>query len=81
MTRISLAVPEEEVPQTLSIEKLRQDLRKCLAGYKMPTILRVVKELQKNATGKVVKKVLVKEYFPKGGNGDVQMWTGRKSRL
>lgn len=45
-----------------------------LAGYKMPTLLRVVSELRKNATGKVIKKVLVKELFPLEGHPDIQRW-------
>ncbi|KMU80602.1 acyl-CoA synthetases /AMP-acid ligases 2 [Coccidioides immitis RMSCC 3703] len=45
----------------LTIYDLRRDLRSRLAGYKMPTILRVVEgELSKSATGKVVKKLEVK---------------------
>jgi malonyl-CoA/methylmalonyl-CoA synthetase len=60
------------------LDKLRQDLRSSLAGYKMPTVLRLVNELGKNATGKVVKKVLVKELFPTEGHPDVQIWNSRK---
>jgi malonyl-CoA/methylmalonyl-CoA synthetase len=63
------------------LDKLRHDLRKSLAGYKIPTILRVVDELRKNATGKVIKKVLVKELFPKDGNPDVQLWDSRKREI
>jgi len=80
--RVAAAIVlKEDGPQTLSIEKLRQDLRTLLAGYKMPTMLRVVKELKKNATGKVVKKVLIGEYFPKAGDASVQIWRASKSKL
>ena len=79
--RVAAAVVlKEDGPQDLNIERLRQDLRSSLAGYKMPTILRVVNELKKNATGKVVKKVLLPEYFPKDGHPQVQKWIG-KSKL
>ncbi|KAK2808413.1 hypothetical protein FQN50_004798 [Emmonsiellopsis sp. PD_5] len=69
--------------QSLSLEELRKDLRPTLAGYKMPTILRVVKELPKNATGKVQKKKLTPEMFPAGGHPDVQTWkrTSRSAKL
>jgi malonyl-CoA/methylmalonyl-CoA synthetase len=64
----------------LTLSKLRGDLRGVLAGYKMPTVLRVVEDLKKNATGKVIKKVLVKEYFPNSGVGvkAVERWGGKK---
>ncbi|KIW94368.1 uncharacterized protein Z519_04344 [Cladophialophora bantiana CBS 173.52] len=69
--------------QSLTLGKLRHDLRTTLVGYKMPTLLRVVNELKKNATGKVVKKVLVKELFPSEGHQDVQRWESknRENRL
>ncbi|KAL8865396.1 MAG: hypothetical protein Q9198_009345 [Flavoplaca austrocitrina] len=80
--RVAAAVVlKDDAPQELSIDKLRHDLRTCLAGYKMPTMLRVVKELRKNPTGKVMKKTLVGEYFPKKRDECVQMWVGRKSKL
>jgi malonyl-CoA/methylmalonyl-CoA synthetase len=60
------------------LEKLRADLKDNLAGYKTPTLLRVVDELKKNATGKVMKKVLVKELFPSEGHPEVQEWTSGK---
>jgi malonyl-CoA/methylmalonyl-CoA synthetase len=64
----------EDICEELSIDKLRADLRGSLAGYKMPTLLRIVKDLRKNATGKVSKKVLVQELFPTSGHPDVQAW-------
>lgn len=49
----------------LSLATLRRDLRSKLAGYKMPTLLRIVEgELPKSATGKVQKKILGPQYFP-----------------
>ena len=71
---------ELQVLKTLSLDKLRADLKGSLAGYKTPTLLRVVGELRKNATGKVIKKALVKELFPPEGHPDVQRWTSRKQR-
>lgn len=49
----------------LTLEDLRRDLRNRLAGYKMPTLLRIVDgELPKTVTGKVQKKVLGPQFFP-----------------
>ena len=65
----------------LSIERLRQDLRARLAGYKMPTILRTIKaELPKSGTGKVVKKILGPQFFPKdyAGLKEVQAWSPKQ---
>jgi malonyl-CoA/methylmalonyl-CoA synthetase len=72
-------VLREDLKSDLTIEELRADLRTALAGYKMPTLLRVVKEIRKNATGKVIKKVLVGELFPPGGDKDIQQWKSAKA--
>ena len=62
----------------LTLEILRNDLSVRLARYKMPTLLRVVKdELPKTASGKVLKKVLGPKYLPSPGwqnDHDVQAW-------
>jgi malonyl-CoA/methylmalonyl-CoA synthetase len=60
-----------------TIEDLRKDLKDRLAGYKMPTLLRVVEgDLPKTASGKVLKKKLGLLYFPDEWEGiaDVQSW-------
>jgi malonyl-CoA/methylmalonyl-CoA synthetase len=65
----------------LSIETLRQDLRARLAGYKMPTILRIIQgELPKSGTGKVVKKILGPQFFPKNyvELKEVQAWNPKQ---
>ncbi|RMD39587.1 hypothetical protein DV735_g5541, partial [Chaetothyriales sp. CBS 134920] len=52
---------------TLDINHLRADLRSRLAGYKLPTLLRLLhREIPKSATGKVQKKILGPEFFPPG---------------
>jgi malonyl-CoA/methylmalonyl-CoA synthetase len=68
---------ETSTRRRLTIQDLRRDLRSQLAGYKLPTLLRVVKgELPKTVTGKVVKKVLGTQYFPEDYRNDpaVQVW-------
>lgn len=61
----------------LTIEDLRRDLRDRLAGYKLPTLLRIVGgELPKTATGKVQKKLLGPQFFPSDFQTcpEVQQW-------
>jgi len=61
----------------LTIEDLRRDLRERLAGYKLPTLLRIVDgELPKTATGKVQKKILGPRFFPENYQTcpEVQQW-------
>lgn len=76
----------DEPVTDLTIERLRQDLRARLAGYKMPTVLRLIEgELPKSGTGKVVKKVLGPAFFPGGylSSPVIQSWSPRtvKSKL
>ncbi|OCT44473.1 hypothetical protein CLCR_05634 [Cladophialophora carrionii] len=67
---------------SLSLDRLRHELRSRLASYKNPTMLRVVPELRKTVTGKVVKKALKTELFPPNGHPDVQIWrTQTRPRL
>lgn len=75
-TRTGGPVPDDAAGR-LSLRYVRSDLRGKLAGYKMPTLLRVVRgELPKTASGKVLKKILGPRYFPEGYEGDseVQVW-------
>ena len=63
--------------EQLSIDDLRADVRSRLAGYKLPTLLRIIKgELPKSGTGKVVKKTLGPQYFPPNyvDSREVQVW-------
>jgi malonyl-CoA/methylmalonyl-CoA synthetase len=63
---------------TLTIDDIRRDLRDRLAGYKMPTLLRVIEgEFPKTASGKVLKKILGGQFFPEDYRNDseVQVWT------
>jgi malonyl-CoA/methylmalonyl-CoA synthetase len=72
---------EGEAAIGLTLGQLRSDLRAKLAGYKLPTVLRVVEgELPKGGTGKVQKKVLGPQFFPPGYGAipEVQVWRNRK---
>lgn len=67
---------------SLKLDDLRADVRSRLAGYKLPTLLRVIEgELPKSGTGKVVKKTLGPLYFPSNylDDKDVQVWRSSKS--
>jgi malonyl-CoA/methylmalonyl-CoA synthetase len=67
----------------LTIDNLRKDLRERLAGYKLPTILRVLDaEIPKTGTGKVQKKLLGPKLFPDPGwdnMPEIQVW--RKDKI
>jgi malonyl-CoA/methylmalonyl-CoA synthetase len=68
----------------LDLDDLRSDVRSRLAGYKMPTLLRVVQgEIPKGGTGKVVKKILGPQFFPETYRDDpeVQVWRNIKQEL
>jgi malonyl-CoA/methylmalonyl-CoA synthetase len=52
--------------RNVTIQRLRRDLREGLAAYKLPTIMRVVRgELPKGGTGKIQKKMLGPQMFPR----------------
>ena len=70
--------------ESLTIDRLRGDMRRLLPAYKLPTLLRIVEgELPKGQTGKVQKKVLGPQLFPVPGwraEKDVQVWSPRGIR-
>ena len=66
---------------SVTLEKLRADLRSRLAGYKLPTILRVVDEFPKSASGKVVKRILGKKFFSQLDDPSIQTWRSRQSKI
>lgn len=79
--RVAAAIVlRDDLRQNLTIDELRADLRSSLAGYKMPTLLRIVKGIEKTASGKVVKKLLVNKMFPQEGHADVQRWVSQKTQ-
>ncbi|KAJ6143917.1 hypothetical protein N7471_003370 [Penicillium samsonianum] len=75
---VSLKQDQKTTRKSLTIAELREDLRSRMAGYKMPTILRVVQgELPKSGTGKVQKKILGPQFFPPNYRElpEVQVWS------
>jgi acyl-CoA synthetase (AMP-forming)/AMP-acid ligase II len=53
-------------PQTepLELQSLRAQLKQEMAPYKIPTVLKVVDSIERNAMGKVNKKIIVQKYWP-----------------
>ena len=82
---VSLKQDQRTTRKSLTIAELREDLRSKMAGYKMPTVLRVVQgELPKSGTGKVQKKILGPQFFPPNYRQlpEVQVWSREnKARL
>lgn len=75
---VSLKQDQKTTRKSLTIAELREDLRSKMAGYKMPTVLRVVQgELPKSGTGKVQKKILGPQFFPPNYRQlpEVQVWS------
>ncbi|OQU98198.1 AMP-binding enzyme domain-containing protein [Cladophialophora immunda] len=76
--RVGAVIAVKPQAANLTLQQLRADLRKSLANYKLPTILRVVEgELPKGVTGKLQKKVLGPELIPSPGYErlpGVQVW-------
>jgi non-ribosomal peptide synthetase component E (peptide arylation enzyme) len=48
----------------LELPTLRTQLKQEMAPYKIPTILKLVDGIERNAMGKVNKKDLLKKYWP-----------------
>lgn len=73
------------IGQRLLLDGLRKDLRGHLAGYKLPTLLRVLDgELPKGQSGKVLKKIFGPKLFPSPGwenDLEVQAWSSKKPEV
>jgi malonyl-CoA/methylmalonyl-CoA synthetase len=76
----AIVLKDENNASHLILDHLRADLRARLAGYKLPTLLRVISELPKTASGKVMKKALKGQLFPPGGHPDVQVWKSKEMK-
>ncbi|KAF2441757.1 acetyl-CoA synthetase-like protein [Karstenula rhodostoma CBS 690.94] len=73
--RVAALVSVQDEEHVLNIGAVRKDLQGRLAGYKMPTLLRIVNgELPNTSTGKVQKSVLGPQYFGQVFDPEVQRW-------
>lgn len=59
---LQLILTEQTEP--LELQALRTQLKQEMAPYKIPTVLRVVDAIERNAMGKVNKKTIVQKYWP-----------------
>lgn len=50
--------------EPLDLLGLRAQLKQEMAPYKIPTVLKVVDCIERNAMGKVNKKIIVQKYWP-----------------
>lgn len=50
--------------EPLELASLRAQLKQEMAPYKVPTVLKLVEAIERNAMGKVNKKTLVQKYWP-----------------
>ena len=48
----------------MDLPALRTELKKEMAPYKIPTVFKAVDSIERNAMGKVNKKILVQKYWP-----------------
>lgn len=82
---VIVALKPNTLPENkLKLDTLRQDLRRELASYKLPTLLRVfpTSELPKGGTGKIQKKILGPELFPSNWRdvSEVQKWDSSNNK-
>lgn len=61
--RVAALVVPRNLEQDITITQLRDDLRSSLSGYKLPTLLVVIPNLPKTASGKVQKGAMRKQVF------------------
>lgn len=57
--RIGALIVQKEGTSELTLEKLRNWCKDKMANYKIPTLLKIVQKIPRNAMGKVNKKLLI----------------------
>ncbi|RAL17056.1 acyl-CoA synthetase [Aspergillus homomorphus CBS 101889] len=62
--RVAAVVKQRAGTEPLELTSLRAQLKKEMASYKVPTVLKLVDAIERNAMGKVNKKTIVKKYWP-----------------
>ncbi|CAG8071343.1 unnamed protein product [Penicillium salamii] len=62
--RVAAVVKFRDGALPVELSTLRAELKNEMAPYKIPTVLKVVDEIERNAMGKVNKKVIVQKYWP-----------------
>ncbi|KAL4957304.1 hypothetical protein BDW69DRAFT_156640 [Aspergillus filifer] len=62
--RVAAVVKQREGTAPLELQSLRAQLKQEMAPYKIPTVLKIVDGIERNAMGKVNKKTVVQKYWP-----------------
>ncbi|OJD17435.1 hypothetical protein AJ78_02460 [Emergomyces pasteurianus Ep9510] len=62
--RVAAVVMQRPGTPTLELSPLRTRLKEEMAPYKIPTVLKLVDTIERNAMGKVNKKDIIKTYWP-----------------
>ncbi|KAL4806794.1 hypothetical protein BDV18DRAFT_120063 [Aspergillus unguis] len=62
--RVAAVVKQREGTEPLELQALRTTLKQEMAPYKIPTVLKLVDGIERNAMGKVNKKTVVQKYWP-----------------
>ncbi|KAF5860213.1 hypothetical protein ETB97_001856 [Aspergillus alliaceus] len=62
--RVAAVVKQRPGTEPLELQGLRTQLKQEMAPYKIPTILKLVESIERNAMGKVNKKTIVQKYWP-----------------
>ncbi|KAJ5982921.1 hypothetical protein N7481_005020 [Penicillium waksmanii] len=62
--RVAAVVKFRDGTTPLELPALRSELKQDMAAYKVPTVLKVVSGIERNAMGKINKKILVQKLWP-----------------
>ncbi|KLJ09641.1 hypothetical protein EMPG_14939 [Blastomyces silverae] len=62
--RVAAVVKQRDGTPALELSPLRTRLKEEMAPYKIPTVLKLVDSIERNAMGKVNKKDIIKTYWP-----------------
>ncbi|KAE8375051.1 hypothetical protein BDV26DRAFT_24522 [Aspergillus bertholletiae] len=62
--RVAAVVKQRPGTEPLELQNLRTQLKQEMAPYKIPTVLRIVENIERNAMGKVNKKTIIQKYWP-----------------
>ncbi|KAL2827530.1 hypothetical protein BDW59DRAFT_55502 [Aspergillus cavernicola] len=62
--RVAAVVKQRASTEPLELQSLRARLKQEMAPYKIPTVLKIVDGIERNAMGKVNKKTVVQRYWP-----------------
>ncbi|KAL3469621.1 hypothetical protein BJX99DRAFT_240949 [Aspergillus californicus] len=62
--RVAAVVKQRAGTEPIDLQSLRARLKQEMAPYKVPTVLKIVDGIERNAMGKVNKKTVIQKYWP-----------------